>query len=451
MPTEPIDATGKGFKRALSRGDLIVYGLAILTPTAAYPVFGVVQQVSNGHGALSYLVAMVAMLFTAMSYGKMASAFPVAGSTYSFAGNALHPALGFMAGWAMILDYVLIPLLSAVFVALTAERLLPRIPYAVWAFVFAAFITVTNSRGIHVTKRANEAMLAIMCFSAALFIGAAAVHLLGLRGPGGLWQPAALLNPATFSLPGLMLGAGVATLSYLGFDAVSTLAEDTRHPERDIGFATVLVCLIQTVICFLVVYLAAVAWPLGNRFENVETAILDISRVVGGSALFWFTTLVLLVAGVASSLASQAGASRLLYGMGRDGVLPRGLFAHLDPKHSTPVRSIWLIGIISFLGALIISFQAVVELVNFGAFAGFVLVNLSVIRHYYIRRGERSGMAALTNLVFPSLGAIVCTYVWLSLNVHSKIVGFVWLGLGVIYLAVQTRGFSKPVRTLELP
>ena len=377
--TNPQAAEAGALIRALSRRDLIVYGLAILTPTAAYPVFGVVQQVSHGHAALSYVVAMGAMLPTALSYGKMAAAFPVAGSTYTYAQQALHPVLGFLAGWAMILDYVLVPLLSAVFVALTAERLLPQVPYAVWAFLFSVMITAINARGITVTRRANEVMLAIMCLSAILFVAFATVHILRASGPTGIINSSAVLDRSVFSLPALMLGAGIATLSYLGFDAVSTLAEDSKNPGRDIGFATVSVCLLQTVICFLIVYLAAVVWPRNKQFDNVETAILDIATLVGGRLLFWFTTLVLLVAGVASLLASQAGASRLLYGMGRDRMLPPSIFAHLDPKHATPVRSIWLMGVLSFIGALFISFQAVVELVNFGAFAGFVLVNLSVI------------------------------------------------------------------------
>lgn len=454
IPTQTDDPPASqptGFVRSLTRKDLVVYGLTILTPTAAYPVFGVVQQVSHGHAALSYVVAMGAMLFTALSYGRMAAAFPVAGSTYTYAQQALHPALGFLAGWAMILDYVLVPLLSAVFVAVMAERLMPKIPYAAWAFLFCAFITLVNSRGIKVTRRANEVMLAIMCLSAMLLVAAATLHILRSSGVAGLADARAIFDSATFSAPALALGAGIATLSYLGFDAISTLAEDARDPGHDIGSATVLVCLLQTAICVLVVYLAAVVWPRQKSFENTETAILDVASLVGGRLLFWLTTLVLLVAGVASSLASQAGASRLLYGMGRDRLLPPAIFAYLDPKYATPVRSIWLMGLISFIGALCISFQAVVELVNFGAFAGFVLVNLSVISWYYLKRRERTGAHLLTHLIFPLSGAAVCTYVWLSLNVHSKLAGFAWLAVGAVYLAVRTRGFTLPVKALDLP
>jgi amino acid transporter len=394
---------------------------------------------------------MVAMLLTAMSYGRMAAAFPSAGSTYTYAQEALHGYVGFLAGWSMILDYVLVPLLSAVYVSITAQRLLPQVPYAVWAFAFAAGITLVNLRGIEMTTRASRFMMIIMSASAALFIALAARWAMVQFGGAGFIQPAALLNPQTFSVPPLMSAAAIATLSYLGFDAISTLAEDTRHPERDIGFATITVCLLQTMFCFLIAYLAAVVWPYDRPFSNVETSILDVSQVIGGAAMFGFTTFVLLVSAVASSVTSQAGASRLLFGMGRDGLLPKSIFAYLDPKRATPTRSILLMGALSFVGALFISFQLVVELVNFGAFVGFVLVNLSVIRHYYIRKGLRSGRGFWTNLVFPSAGALVCAYVWISLSGNAKVVGFCWLAIGLGYLALLSRGFKRPVKSLELP
>jgi putrescine importer len=438
-------------QRVLTRSDLVIYGLTILTPMAAFPVFGIVQQVSGGHAALAYLAAMAGMLLTAASYGRMAAAFPAAGSTYTYARRALQPHVGFLAGWCMMLDYVLVPLLSAVYVAITAARLLPSVPYSVWAFLFALSITLVNARGIRTTAVASRVMTAIMVGATVLFVGAAIQYIVRTTGVAGLWVPTAVINPQTFALSPLMLGAGIATLSYLGFDAVSTLAEDARHPATDIGFATVLVCMIQTVFCLLIVYLGAVAWPAGRPFTNVETAILDVAHLTGGGLLFATTTFVLLVAGVASSLTSQAGASRLLYGMGRDGMLPRNLFAYLHPTYATPTRSIYLMGAISFIGALLVGFQLVVELVNFGAFLGFILVNLSVIRHYYVVRRLRTGTYFWTNLVMPGVGALVCTYVWSNLSHNAMVAGFAWLAAGTIYLAVLTRGFRRPVAELELP
>lgn len=437
-------------RRVLTRTDLIIYGLTIITPTAAYPVFGIVQEISHGHAALAYLTAVVAMLFTAASYGRMAAAFPSAGSTYTYARRALHDYIGFMSGWSMILDYVLVPLLSGVYVSITAARLVPSIPYAVWAFLFAALITLINVRGIRVTANASKWLMLAMTVSAVLFVALAMRWALQAFGLSSLFQKDLVLNPKTFQLGPLMTAAAVSTLSYLGFDAVSTLAEDTKNPKRDIGFATITVCLLQASFCFLITYLSAVVWPPAKPFPNVETAILDVSGLIGGTPMFGFTTIILLVAAIASSVTSQAGASRLLLGMGRDGILPKKVFGYIDPVHSTPTRSIYLMGLISFVGALLISFQLVVELVNFGAFVGFIMVNLSVVRHYYIRQRKRQGLDVVRYLILPSLGAVVCAYVWSNLGVHSKMLGFSWLGLGLIYLAVMTKGFKNPMKDLGI-
>jgi amino acid transporter len=391
---------------------------------------------------------MVAMLFTAMSYGRMSGAYPAAGSTYTYAQQALSEHVGFLAGWAMILDYVLIPLLSVIYASLTAARLLPDVPYFAWAVLFTAAITVVNVRGIRVTARASKFMMIIMTACAALFAGLAARYAVAAHGAGALFSSAALFRPEEFALSPLMLGAGIATLSYIGFDAISTLAEDTIRPERDIAFATVLVCVIQTAFCFVTVYLAAVVWPDYRSFPEPETVILDLGRVIGGAAMFGAITFVLLVAGLASALTGQAGASRLLFGMGRDGVISRRVFAYIDPKHSTPTRSIYVMAAASLAGAALVRFQLAVELLNFGAFVGFILVNLSVIRHYWFRLRRRSGFEVLTNLLFPALGALVCGYVWMSLTWKARLVGFAWLAVGFVYLAAITRGFRLRPKSL---
>ena len=447
-PTE--SSSPARFKRVLSRGDLILYGLVILTPTAPYPVYGIVQQVSDGHAALAYVAALIAMLFTAASYGKMSGAFPSAGSTYTYAQRALNEHVGFLAGWAMMLDYFLIPLLSVIYAALTAARLLPQVPYIVWAVFFTVAITLINVRGIRVTTRASTFMMVIMTACAVLFVWLAVRWVAHIAGWEGLISAAGFYRPETFAVRPLMLGAAIATLSYIGFDAISTLAEDTVNPKRDIAFATVTVCVLQAIFCVVTVYLAALVWPDYHTFPDKDTAILDIGRRIGGTWMFGFLTFVLLVAGLASALTGQAGASRLLFGMGRDGVISHRIFGYIDPRYSTPTRSIYLMGAISLIGALQAGFQAVAELLNFGAFVGFILVNLSVIRHYYMRLGRRRGMQMLTNLIFPLAGALTCGYVWISLTAKTKLVGFSWMLAGVIYLAILTRGFRVAPKKLEL-
>jgi amino acid transporter len=446
MPNDQAEPT---LKRVLSRRDLVLYGLVLLGPTAAYPVFGILQVTSAGHAALSFLVAVVAMLFTAASYGKMSGAFPSAGSTYTYAQQGLSPAIGFIAGWAMILDYFLIPLLSIVYVGVTAHRLLPHVPYWAWTVSLTMLITAINVRGIRVTAQAGNVMMALMTFCAILFVIVTGTWIVFHHGFAGLFDLSGLYRRQTFSVHALMGGAAIASISYIGFDAISTLAEDTINPERDISFATILVCLLQAVFCVLTVYLAALVWPDFHTFTNPETAILDVALTAGGKWMMGFLVFILLVAGLASALTGQAGASRLLLGMGRDGVISRRIFAHVDPRFSTPTRGIYVMGLVSLIGSLFMRFQDVAELLNFGAFIGFILVNLSVIRHFYFRLHQRSGLALFTNLASPLAGTVVCTYVWINLSFKARVAGFVWLAIGVIYLAVITRGFRVAPKSMS--
>jgi putrescine importer len=424
-----------GIRRVLTRWDLVLYGLTILTPTAPYPVYGIIQQASHGHAALSYLVAMIAMMFTAASYAKMAAAYPSAGSTYTYVQQTLSPYVGFLE--------------SIIYSAITAARLAPAVPYVIWVVIFTAGIMIINVRGIRIMARANVAMMAVMISSALIFIGLAARYIVVQYGMNGLFSTSGLFRPETFQIRPMMLGAAIATLSYIGFDAISTLSEDAVQPKRDIGFSTVLVCILQTVICVVTVYLASLSWPDYRSFPQSETAILDLGQRIGGQALFVLLTFVLLVAGIASALTGQAGASRLLFAMGRDGVISRRSFAYLHPRYATPARAIYIVFIVSLAGALTMRFQIAIELLNFGAFAGFVLVNLSVIQHYFIRLKQRSGRAILFNLLFPLLGALVCSYVWMNLSTKAKIAGFVWLAIGGIYLTLLTRGFKKAPKELS--
>lgn len=436
------------FRRVLSRRDLVLYGLVILTPTAPYPVFGIVQQNSGGHAALAYTVAMVAMFFTASSYARMAAVFPSAGSTYTYAHRGINAHAGFLAGWAMILDYFLIPLLSVIYASLTAERLLPYVSHWIWACLFTIAITAVNLRGIRMTARASAWLMGIMTGCAFLFTVLSIRHIATQHGWPGLLNTQGLFRPESFSVSPLLFGAGIATLSYIGFDAISTLAEDAIDPQRDIGWATIAVCIFQGLICILTVYLAALVWPDFQSFPDTDTAILDIAGVIGGRLMFGALTFVLLVAGLASALTGQAGASRLLLGMGRDGIVSSRVFARIDPRTSTPVRGILVMGAVALIGSLTFRFQLAVELLNFGALTGFLLVNLSVIMHYYIRLKLRSGWLAVQNLIFPSLGALVCGFLWLNLSAKAKLAGFGWLLLGIIYLALLTRGFRNPPKAL---
>ncbi len=434
-------------RRVLRRRDLILFGLVIVGPTAVYPVYGIIQTVSHGQAAFSYLVAMVAMLFTATSYGRMSNVYPSAGSTYTYVQQSFNPYIGFLAGWAMMLDYFLLPLIGIIYPALTAARLLPSVPYFVWVILFTAGITVINVVGIRTLSRANTVMMVAMTGCMVLFIALAIRYVAMHHGAGALVSLTGIYQPHHFSVAPIMLGASIAALSYIGFDAISTLAEDSINPEKDIGFSTVVVCIVQTAICVATVYFAALAWNNYHSFVHIDTAILDIGRRIGGQIMFLILTVILLVAGISCALTGQAGSSRLLFAMGRDGVIPHALFGRLHPRFGTPTRAIYTLSALLLVAALRTSFQIAVEMLNFGAFVGFILVNLSVIQHFWIKRKERSRRHLVRNLLFPLAGALVCIYVWMNLSKDAKIAGFVWLAIGILYLAYHTRGFRHAPST----
>ena len=434
----------------LSLRDLVVFGIAFVGPTAPYSMFGLATVKSQGHLPLVYLIAMIAMIFTAFSYGRMAAAYPEAGSTYSYAAKALHPTVGFFAGWAMILDYILIPILSVIFVGLTAQKVWPEIPYPVWVFVTALGITAINLRGIQMTSRANYVMNAIMGASLVWFILLAIRALWVGVGEGAFFSTKPFFNPQTFSFGEVIGATSLAVLSFIGFDGVTTLAEDAKNPRRDIGRATVLVCLIAGGLFVIESYLAQMVWPDYRAFSPVETAFLDIGKLIGGATLFYFLSFVLVVAGLAGAITGQASASRLLYGMGRDRLLPYWLFGYVHPKLGTPIYSVLLMSGIHLAGALILKYTEAAELVNFGAFLGFIAVNLCVIRHYWLRLGQRRGGRLFSNLLLPALGVSVSVYIWMHLSRFALALGGLWIALGFLYLCLLTRGFKKKVELKQM-
>jgi len=428
-------------QRVLKLWDLIFYGIVVIMPIAAVPLFGVAQKLSNGHTVTTILIAMVAMLLTAVSYGRMAALYPAAGSAYTYVGRGLNPHLGFLAGWAMFLDYLLIPLLNSIYVPLTIKRMIPGLPYVVGAALFAVLITLLNLWGIRSTARTNIILLVIMCGVIGVFIVLAIRFLFFQQGWGGLFSTQPFYDPRSFSLPIIATATSFAALTYIGFDGVTTLAEDVENPKRNVLLATVLVCLFTGLFSGFQVYLAQRVWPDWRSFPNLETAFMDVTQRVGGPLLFHALGLTLIVAGFGSALAGQVGAARLLFGMGRDNVLPRKFFAQLDPKRNTPTFNICLIGLLAFLGALVLSYERCAEVLNFGAFLSFMGVNLATVWQLFVVRQPRRKRRWFPDLVLPGLGFLFCGWIWWNLPKPAKIIGGLWFLVGITYAAIKTRGF----------
>ncbi|MFN7993029.1 MAG: APC family permease [Bryobacteraceae bacterium] len=431
-------------RRVLTLSDLILYGIVLIMPIAPIPLFGLAQKLSVGHAVTTILLAMVAMTLTAFSYGRMAALYPAAGSAYTYVGKGIHPHLGFVAGWAMFLDYLLVPLLCVIYGSLTVQRLVPSVPYPVWAFLFALAMTAVNLRGIRATATTNMALMLIMTSVVMVFIFLAVRFLLRAQGWGGLISTEPFYNPATFRWGAVATGTSLAALTYGGFDGVTTLAEEVKNPRRNVLLATVIVCLFTGIFGGLQVYLGQRVQPDYHAFKNLETAFLDVSTTVGGKLLFQAMAAILIVANIGSGLSAQAGVARLLYSMGRDNVLPRRFFSYLSPRRATPDFNICLVGMFSFLGALMLDYERSAELINFGAFLAFMGVNAAVIRQFWFLKNSWRKRNLLTDVVLPGLGFLFCLTIWMSLQTPAKMIGGIWFVLGITYDAVKTRGFRTP-------
>ena len=432
-------------RRVLSLRDLIFYGIVSVTPSAPATVFGLAEVKSRGHVVVTILAAMVAMVLTAISYGRMAAMYPSAGSAYAYVSRGLHPYLGFFAGWAMLLDYIFIPLFCVIYGTLSLQRALPWMPFWAGALLFAGGMTILNLRGIKYTARANDVMLVFMFVVLISFIVLATKYVVIRQGAGGLFSISPFYDRATFSVSRIASATSFAALTYLGFDAVTTLAEDVKNPRRNVLLACVVTCLFTGLFGGLLVYLAHLAWPDYLSFPNIETAFIDVTGRVGGRWLFQSMAILLVVANIGAGLTGQVGAARLLFGMGREDVIPRRIFAQLHPVRNTPWVNILLIGVLAYVGAQLMSYELTAELLNFGAFLGFMGVNLAVISQSWFRYERLEARSFLLDLVLPALGFLFCAVIWVGLSRPAKIAGSIWLVIGFFVLAAHTRQFREPM------
>lgn len=447
LPATPLSTSHEPQKlhRVLSLRDLIFYGIVAVTPSAPATIYGLAEVKSRGHVVVTVLAAMVAMVLTAISYGRMAAVYPSAGSAYAYVSRGIHPYLGFFAGWAMLLDYVFIPLFCVIYGTLSLQRAAPWMPYWAGALLFAGGITLLNLRGIRYTARANDVMLVFMFGVLISFIVLAIKYIVVRHGASGLFSTQPFYNPATFHVRDIASATSFAALTYLGFDAVTTLAEDVKNPRRNVLLAAVIVCVFTGVFGGLLVYLAHLVWPDYSTFANVETAFIDVTGRVGGPLLFQAMAILLVVANIGAGLTSQVGAARLLFGMGRENVIPRRIFAQLHPVRNTPWINILLLGVLAFFGAQVLSYELTAELLNFGAFLGFMGVNAAVIWKFWLRAPDRRDRNFLLDLVVPAAGFLFCAVIWLGLNSPAKIAGTIWLAIGVVVLAAHTKRFREPM------
>ncbi|MCV2224178.1 APC family permease [Pseudomonas mercuritolerans] len=432
-------------QRTLSLGSVVLFGIAYMTPIIVLGTFGILAQSTAGMVPAAYLAALVAMFFTAMSYGRMAAAFPVAGSAYSYVRKAISPKLGFIAGWAVLLDYLFLPMAIWLIGAAYLASAFPSIPQWIWVLAFIGITSAINIVGLKLANGIN-ALLMLVQFLVLIAFVALCVHYIGGDASTPLWSIKPFFN-GDMQMPLIMSGAAIACYSFLGFDAVSTLTEETRDPRRTIPRAIMLITLIGGLIFVGVSYFVQIAHP-SFQFDSVDSAAYEIARNIGGDLFVSIFLIGLIVGQFASGLSAQASGSRLLFAMGRDGVLPKSFFGTLHARFGTPVNSILLCAAVALL-ALKLDVTTSTSFINFGAFLAFSLVNLSVIFHYWIG-GEKKGLRELLLfLLCPLIGLVADLWLMVSLDHLAVWLGLSWLAIGVVYLAVLTGGFRRQPPELD--
>lgn len=407
-----------------------------------FGTFGIEDQTTHGLATDAYILALVAMMFTAYSYGRMAKAFPVSGSAYTYVRKSINSHLGFIVGWVTLLDYFFLPMVIWLIggVYLTAE--IPSIPAWIWIVLFILVTTSLNIIGVRISTNVNVLMMAFQFLVIAIFLILSIKDVLHGVGSGTLISAKPFMTNQ-FHFPLILAGAAIAGYSFLGFDAVTTMTEETIEPAKTVPRAILLITLIGGVIFIVSTYFTQMVYPDYTKFLNANSGAAEIARQIGGNLFTAVFTAGLILAQFSSGISAQSSAARLLYAMGRDSVLPKKFFSHVNKRFRTPDLNIILVGVVGLL-ALFFTVQTSTSFINFGAFSAFAFVNLSVIAHYFVREGRRKSLLnVLLYLVLPLVGFLFDGWLWLNLDKNALTLGAIWFACGVVYLAFLTHGFKR--------
>ena len=432
-----------GYKQELNRvltsKDLIIYGLVIMVPIAPMGIYGIVHSASNGMAALAYLIGAIAMLFTALSYARMSEAFPIAGSVFAYASRGINKTVGFFAGWAILLDYAFIPALLYLLSAVALHDMMPQIPVYAWALAFIVINTLINIRGVELAAKFNKILLVGQLIVLAYFIICGVIGI--ANGINGSHFSLNTLFDAKIPLSAVVPGVAICVLSYLGFDSISTLAEETMGGNKTVGRATIIALVISGIIFVVTCWVAGMIYPNWQAFvnsgANLHTLFYEAAYSVGGNALKYTCEIAIIIAlGFACSLSFQTAVARVLFSMSRDGLMPKA-FSKVHSKYKTPYVATLFVGAIGVAICLIFNenIATLSCLVNFGALVSFMLLHISVVNYFVLRTKKYN---FFQHILFPVVGFIIIAWIWMALAPISKMIGLGWMALGVIYFLILT-------------
>ncbi|MGE7907946.1 APC family permease [Peribacillus sp. NPDC094092] len=434
-------------KRSLNLWHIVIIGLGYMAPTVVFDTFGIVSEETNGHVPAAYLFAMLAILFTASSYRKMVVAFPTAGSAYTYTGKSLHPSTGFLVGWMVLLDYIFTPMINALISSIYAATIFPNFPTWLWIISFVAIITLTNIFSLKVSISINTLFVLFQSLVACVFVILSIKELLQVEGTSHLF-PLHPFYSANMEMSSLLNGAAILCFSFLGFDSVTTLAEETNDPKKTISRAIFLIVMIGGILFITASYFAQSSLPLFPNIRNVDGTSSEMAFHMGGILFQSILFAASLTSTIASGIVSQISASRLLYAMGKDNIIPRKIFSYVHPRFGTPIINIILIGIVA-LTAIFLNLATATSFITFGALTAFTFVNISVFSHYFIRKKMRNLKSTIIYLVSPFIGTTLLGFLWINLKLNAIMLGLAWGLLGAIYLFVSKKS-KKEIPKFDL-
>jgi putrescine importer len=437
-------------KRVLTTPALIAFGLAYMVPLGIFTTYGEVTVLSNGHLPIAYIITLAMIFFTALSYCRMANKLPIAGSAYSYVQHTFGGKIGFLVGWAQILDYLFLPILNYLVLGIYLNEAFPSVPAYVFVLGSLIGVSLLNYLGIKLINSVNFTLIIVQMIFIGLFIFLTLVNV--NLTPEAMIKPLQV-NASDFS--GLMSGAAILCLAFLGFDAIATLAEESNDAQKSLPRAIIWTVLIAGCIFLVVSYCAHLAYPKWSDFiDNKDTASLDVVRQVGNLSqlgsnfMYNFFQAAYLTGVFASAMTAQTSVSRIFYAMGREGVLPKQIFYKIHPRFRTPYLSIIFVACFSLL-SLVLDLSLVVSMISFGALVAFTFVNLCVIKSYLGDTKTKTVSTLFKYGLLPAIGVLLSLWLWTSLDATAMIVGLVWLAMGFLYLLYLTRGFTRLLPSID--
>ncbi|WP_151978442.1 APC family permease [Acinetobacter soli] len=439
-------------QKTLGLWHIIIIGLAYIQPMTLFDTFGLVSEESHHHVPTSYIIALIAILLTSISYGHMIRRYPSSGSAYTYAQKSIHPNVGFMVGWSSWLDYLLSPMVNIILAVIYLQALFPSVNHWVWVIVLTAFMTGVNLRGAKFVAHFNSWIVLVQLIVIAVFTYLVYEKLqTGLNADGPmtaetryqLWSLEPFWNELT-SLGAIVTGATLLCFSFTGFDSLSSLAEETKDTEKTLPKAIFLTALLAGVIFIASTYFIQIYFPGDPKsyFADIAATQPDILMLVGGSLFQSYVLAFAIVTVMASGISAHAGVSRLMYVMGRDGIINKKIFGHISSSSYTPSYNIMIVGVVA-LAAGFMDLDIIISMISFGALTAFTFVNLSVISRYALRDGRTKNFKDILNFVIiPLLGFFSIFAMWLEIEDTALKYGLWWAMFGILYLGYKTKGFK---------